>query len=399
MILALLEEAFENHGVHQVISQLAEALKEAEDNATDSPAIDHLDGLNQAVGYIDRRLSFASPVLTSAGRLNQLQKSAQATLNELNQYNSNSNPGHLTNALNQVDAALNNARLLISIEEPDSGARASDAVSFKRLAEKVISELRTKTEEVIESSDKVADSLQVSEHRLTELNDELESLDKQISDKLEGIDTKFSEKESEREKIFEDDQHNFKGSFEELETSLKESVQKLIDDISEKKEDAEKIVQLVGNIGLTGNYRGIAERERDAANLMRWIALGCFASMFIIIGLTLFYSVKNGFDPWLTGYRFIAGLVLIIPATYAAKESSRHRTIEERNKRTELELASIDAYLENLPNESKHKIKEALSNSFFGQANDADEQAHGDSVSSRSLISLLKDAISALGKK
>ena len=33
MILALLEEAFESHGVHQVISQLTEALKEAEDEA------------------------------------------------------------------------------------------------------------------------------------------------------------------------------------------------------------------------------------------------------------------------------------------------------------------------------------------------------------------------------
>lgn len=397
--MALLEEAFESHGVHQVISQLTEALKEAEDKATDSPAIDHLDGLKQAVSYIDRRLSLASPVLTSAGRLNQLQKSAQATLSELNQYNSNLNPGHLTNASNQVDAALNNARLLISIDEPDSGVRASDAVSFKRLAEKVISELRTKTDEVIESSDKVAESLQVSEHRLTELNDELESLDKKMSGKLDEVDTKFSEKESEWKKIFEEDQGNFKGSFEELEISLKEDAKKLIDEISEKKDEAERIVQLVGNIGLTGNYRGIAERERGAANLMRWIALGCFASMFLVIGLTLFFSVKNGFDPWLTGYRFIAGLVLIIPATYAAKESSRHRAIEERNKRTELELASIDAYLENLPNESKHKIKEALSNSFFGQANDADEQTHIDSVSSGSLISLLKDAISALSKK
>ncbi len=328
MILALLEEAFESHGVHQVISQLTEALKEAEDEATDSPAIDYLDGLKQAVSYIERRLSLASPVLTSAGRLNQLKKAAQATLNELNQYNSNSNPGHLTNASNQVDAALNNARLLISIGEPDGGVKASDAVSFKRLAEKVISELRTKTEEVIESSDKVADSLQVSEHRLTELNDELESLDKKISVKLEEVDTKFSEKESEREKVFEEDQDSFKGSFEELENSLNEDAKKLISDISEKKDEAERIVQLVGNIGLTGNYRGIAERERNAANLMRWIALGCFASMFVVIGLTLFYSVKNGFDPWLTGYRFIAGLVLIIPATYAAKESSRHSEVD-----------------------------------------------------------------------
>ena len=397
--MALLEDNFQNHNVHQVVSQLREALKEAENKASDYPAIDYLDGLRQAISYIDQRLELASPVLTSAGRLSNLEKSAQATLNELNQYNSNSNAGHLTNASNQVDAALNQARLLISIDSPEGGVKASEAVSFKELAENVIAELRQKNNELVEIADKVSGSLQVSENRVNELDGELDSLNEKISTKLNEIDKSLSEKESERENIFEENQENIKSRYEEVESEFKETAKQIVDELTSKKKEAEKIVQLVGNIGLTGNYRGIAERERSSANLMRWIALGCFSAMFFVIAVTLIFAARNGFDPWLTAFRFTAGLILIIPATYAARESSRHRAIEERNKRTELELASIDAYLENLPDDAKHKIKEALSNSFFGQSLDNNGDVNAEPVSSRSLIILLKDAISALGRK
>lgn len=397
--MALLEDNFQNHNVHQVVSQLREAVKKAEDKATNSPAIDYLDGLRQAVSYIDQRLEVASPVLTSAGRLSNLEKSAQATLNELNQYNNNNNAGHLTNASNQADAALNQARLLISIDSPEGGVKASEAVSFKELAENVIAELRQKNDELVEIADKVSGTLQVSENRINELDGELDSLGENISNRFNEIDKSLSEKESERKKIFEDNQESIKSRYEEVESELKDRAKQIVDELTSKKKEAEKIVQLVGNIGLTGNYRGIAERERSSANLMRWIALGCFAAMFAVIALTLVIAAKNGFDPGLTAFRFTAGLILIIPATYAARESSRHRAIEERNKRTELELASIDTYLENLPDDAKHKIKEALSNSFFGQSFDNNGEANAESVSSKSLIALLKDAISALGRK
>jgi len=167
--------------------------------------------------------------------------------------------------------------------------------------------------------------------------------------------------------------------------------------IEEKRSEAEKIVNLIGNIGLTGNFRGAATEEKKTADLMRWIALGCFGAMALVVLSTLFFSVSNGFDPWVAIFRVTAALTLIVPATYAARESSKHRALEARNRRAELELASIDAYLESLPDERKAEIKASLTGRFFGQIEDRSESDRD--IKPDSIISLLKDAINQLGKK
>ena len=78
-------------------------------------------------------------------------------------------------------------------------------------------------------------------------------------------------------------------------------------------------------------------------------------------------------------------------------ESSRHRTLENKNRRAELELASIDAYLESLPDEKRSEIKAALTDKFFGQITEEERAESG--VTTDSLTSLLKEAINALGRK
>lgn len=396
--MALLEDNYTNHPVHQFVSQLSESLSSAADNAVDATDIDYLDGLNQAVSYIEKRLDSASPVLNSAAKLNQLQKNIQGSLNELNQYVANGNSAHLTNSYNQIDAALNYARSLISISDSAEGVSVSDSVSFKRKAEKIISDIKEKADLVSSQMNEILEDIKSSDEKVDEIYEALKALDSKVSVKFEEIEAEFSENESRRDSRFEENQERFNEAFNALESSLKETSESLVSTISEKKEEAEQIVRLVGNIGLTGNYRGIAERERSSANLMRWIALGCFSLMFLVIGATLIFAVKEGFDPWLTAFRFTAGLVLIIPASYAARESSKHRSAEEKNKRTELELASIDAYLENLPEEEKHRIKSELSTSFFGQSLSDEDAKSSESVSAKSIIELLKDAIAALGK-
>ncbi|MDF0535853.1 hypothetical protein PY479_16410, partial [Shewanella sp. A32] len=89
---------------------------------------------------------------------------------------------------------------------------------------------------------------------------------------------------------------------------------------------------------------------------------------------------------------YVRDLALLgIPAAYAAKESSKHRELENHNRRAELELASLDPYLEKLPKETKDKVKEELTVKFFGlnQLHQMEEE----SVTIKDIINLLKTAI------
>ncbi|WP_155983887.1 hypothetical protein [Thioalkalivibrio sp. ALE6] len=149
--MAARENQFENHGVHTALSQLDAALQTKGDQDLTEDAVDNLDRLRQATAFIQSRLDIASPSLTPKNRLDQIQKSVQASLGEINQFHSNDNQAHLANASNHIDTAISHAAAVISLEQPDPSVKAEDAVSFKSLAEEVIASLREKANDVRET--------------------------------------------------------------------------------------------------------------------------------------------------------------------------------------------------------------------------------------------------------
>jgi len=66
----------------------------------------------------------------------------------------------------------------------------------------------------------------------------------------------------------------------------------------------------------------------------------------------------------------------------------------------ELELASIDPYLESLPEDKRHTLKETLAQRFFGQPEKTEVIMDGeDIVTAKSLFDLFKEVIKHLVKK
>lgn len=166
----------------------------------------------------------------------------------------------------------------------------------------------------------------------------------------------------------------------------------VIEALKLNKKQASDLVQVIGNIGITGNYKNIANQEKGAADKWRNIALFLMIAMVGVIALTIGISATNGFDWKLALFRIGAALVLAIPATYAARESSKHRVLENINRKAELELASLDPFLEKLPEETRFKVKEELTSKFFGSstADIKDDKP----VTHSALVELLKVAIS-----
>ena len=395
--MAAREDQFENHGVHTVLSQLDAALQKKVAKDLNDDAVDNLDRIRQATAFIRGRLEVASPVLTPTNRLDQIQKSVQACLNEINQFQSNGNQGHLANASNQIDAGLNNASAVISLEQPDPTVKAEDAASFKSLAQEIIGSLREKADAVAERVGHVESNVQELDTRYEEQKAKLNSLQSNMESKLQELESQFGSEQTERETQFNSLIEKNQQAADEKLSSISESADETLSELSEKQGEAERIVSLIGNIGITGNFKGAATREKKSADRLRIIALGCFLGMVGVVLATLFVSVENGFDPWLALFRLGAALSLVVPAAYAARESSRHRTLENKNRRAELELASIDAYLESLPDEKRSEIKAALTDKFFGQITEEERAESG--VTTDSLTSLLKEAINALGRK
>ena len=161
-----------------------------------------------------------------------------------------------------------------------------------------------------------------------------------------------------------------KGIFDSLIADLGKQTTGLVEQIETKRQEAARIVQVVGNIGVTGNYQQIANAEAQEANFWRWATVLFFGAGILLAGMTFY---KFWHEPLSTeslvsvAIRLLYAIAITAPAWYTARESARHRSNSDRARNTELELASIGPFIELMPEEKKIEIREALTKSYFGR--------------------------------
>lgn len=395
--MAIYEDQYAEHPVHEVLSQLQAALKQKHNYDLDEIALDAYDRLNQATGFIEQRLLGSSPVLNSVGKLGQVHKGINASLTEVNQYLSNGNSAHLANAALQMDTGVNFAATLVTISNGPPSVRAADAISFKNLAESAIAQIQLSADNAHAKQASFSASVDEFEGTTAALKNEIAHVKEAADEHIATLETRYEAENAERSVQFDEALAASEKRASDAITESNNKVEKLLAAISQKKEEAERIVQLVGNVGLTGNYKGAGDVEQQSADKLRYFALGCFIATGIFVGAVVLLSATAEFNAMKSGFRLLASLVFLVPGTYAAKESAKHRVIGTRHRRAELELASINAYLDDLPPEERNKLKASLTDRFFGHANE-DQKIASDAVTFP-LVDLLKQAIDGLSKK
>ena len=95
-----------------------------------------------------------------------------------------------------------------------------------------------------------------------------------------------------------------------------------------------------------------------------------------------------------TGIRFAAALLFALPATYLARESTRHREEATRSRRIELELTSLGPFIEPLDADIKAELRKTLVDTYFGKAFENEHPKDDSTID----ISLLKTISSFLQK-
>ena len=129
--------------------------------------------------------------------------------------------------------------------------------------------------------------------------------------------------------------------------------------------EAEKIIGLISMKGLAQGYQKIANDEGKEA--LFW-NIGSIASMIAVITLgIIFLLMHEGVFDWTTliSRMILTGIGLTL-FTYCAKQATNHRDEERRNRKIELELASLDPYLKDFDSAKQKQVKETLVNKYFG---------------------------------
>ncbi|TRO64512.1 hypothetical protein [Christiangramia sabulilitoris] len=398
-------EEFENHVLFDRLNSLTEIL--ASEKTSEKIELQRLSRFQTVHDYIYQRVKLTLPDLVQKTEFDTLSNEINAAVSQLNSFLGNNNVGHLNNVDNYLNSAINKIKLLpIPVSKTDFNF-SKKVASFENTAKKKYASL----EKEYENTNKKLTDVKTN---LSEKNKQIESLSKQLIDKeneiknlTSNIQTNFKNIQANQVQSLKEDRKKYKEEVEKEKVSyrkqiedLKENIDidtsKLVQKLETKLKEAEQLVNVIGNVGVTGNYQIIANQHKKTANIWRGLAIAFMTIFSVLLVWTIIDLSADGYNWTKSVIRLLAAAALSYPATYAAKESTKHRNLETLNRNAELELASINPFIEILPDQKKHTIKEKLVEKYFGNnSNGLKENKKEEELSFTSFEKII-DAISKL---
>jgi len=311
-------------------------------------------------------------------------------------------------------------RELKALRETVSDVKASATATLNKVEEEAnerLTNVKQQSQETIDRLDqatrskqqelesKSADQLRTLEQRITDHETNLQTQKKRLDEAVSRQQEQFSAAQESRLSEFGEEQQRRKEQFEKLTNTTQESLEELSIQLDEKSKDvlermyayekkAKNVMGTIGTTGLTAGFKQVADQERKAANVWRLVAV---AGILGVIGVAVWtIASTQGSGPDWYGFARKVFLTAAVGwlAGYSIKEAAGHRGRERRNRRLELELASLDPYLANLEAETQQKIKDDLVRRWFAQPfREEPAQRDGGSNSIETLVKSLRQLL------
>lgn len=400
---ALTTSAYQQHPIHEIIQRILDienqdTLWNLEISSNEQLAFAR-DRVFAATKLVSEKLNKTSAINTSIWGLSQIQNALQNIFNEITAFISNKNTGHLINAQAHVDQSLYSLMWVFSGGPSTEFENTATATALDTLN----TDLTKTFEKLTLHRDMLNDELKRLSLIITEQDSRIEGMTTVIAaQKAEAesvnasLNRAYAESEASRKSDFLKSLENIDSKFTAFYIDSTDKANELITKIDTKKSEAEQIVQVVGNIGATGNFQIIANRENTQANIWRLLTMGFFLVGVELALLTFLKFYEEPFHPEnsiAVIIRLLFAAAITAPAWYTARESARHRSTSDRARQTELELASLGPFIELMPNENKISIREELTKKYFG--NKVEDHKSEPPLNIKDLQSLIVETIKA----
>ncbi len=379
----MIPEKFNEHIVFEKLEQIQNRLQDEE--VREKIQLEYLSFYDSVLEYISERLNITVPILVQETEMKALAKELEQALTQINTFIGNKNAGNLNNANNNLNSTLNRIRNFPLPVSKSKFSFSKEVANFEKTVSQKYAQLEKENKDfdarlkqlntLVESKQKELDKLN---QLLNQKQTEITSLTKNYTAEYKNVKTtanhKFEQEKTKFRQEFDAEKESYKKQISELKEAISTKTEDLVKDLEKKLEESKKLVNIIGNVGATGNYQIIANYHKGQANLWRWIALFFMVVLTILLMYTIYHITGSSFNWQATLVRVVAFSSLLYPATYASKESAKHRRLENINRKYELDLASINPFIEILPEAKKQEIKEKMVEKFFGNNNGLDTE-------------------------
>lgn len=346
-------------GMHNAFSRAAEELEQFVDGGGGI-------AIQNANAQADNALGYAAtiplPVL----------KSELATLNR-----------SATSYRDSVEAALSRVQAAAAKVESELGRHASrvdelavDGNNIRQRAESFLAEVQSQFSRAQESrSTDFAESQQSRQDRFMQL----------VAENTEKTNAQLSELTATRT----DAQKAMSDALSELRKAYETSAAAILARMEAQRLDVEKLVGVIGNLGLTSGYQKAAIAARNTKWFWQALTVAALCAVIGFAWKAFLPAVGSGFSwPSFAG-RSVLTVAVGLLAAYAAKQSDKAAELESYNRGMALELEALGPFIAPLSAEKQEEFRLQLGErSFGGHAGIA--QSQGDS-SPATLAHLLGD--------
>lgn len=387
------DEQFQNHPIHKTLKEIDNLLSVKTDDISREGQSEKR-RISKLMDVFEEVLNALDPELTPRQILDNIHSDAGHVQNELINYNSSRNDGHLKNANNVLDGMLIHLSSLSTVK----GFRVTKpAKRLGKLLDESIEATYDKKQSLENEILKVSELSQSQNEKLEALSSSIDTKKQETDSLISSWQTQYSEDQNNRNNSFAEDQqkrmNNFttwktkfegeaRAEFDKLINSSNKKItdeqEKFSDKISSLTEDADnkhkQILDLYGLVAgdsVASDYLKNANDEQKQANFWRratifFIVLTAawLITSYIIGGM----GANDGSISW---ERIIKAFsitgILVFGAAYSSKQSSLHRKNEKIARWVSLDMKAFGPFIESLPEEERNSLKKGISERLFGQ--------------------------------
>lgn len=412
------------HPVWQQLETLGPAADQGLDREDLTPtALAGLGRIKTVVGFTGNRLSAADSLLIQPAALDNLASSLQAATSEVQSFVANGNEGHIANANNNIDSALSSLALIIvpvSSKETAGLREAADAYrkaleSNLRKAQDTLTSYQGELAGFQEKLTILTSEVSTERQRLSILASEHQSQfsvaqETRSKDYLEGQTTRqdrfaaliadYTQKLADQTTDFSRQRDLLaqaqRDELSALTSTYKDAATDVLAEIQEHREHVERLVGVIGTLGVTSGYQKAANEARATARVWQGIALLSLGAI-IFVAYKAFLPLVQGSFTW-EGFagRVFVSLTVGVLAAYAISQADKYQEVERRSRKLALELEALGPFVASLPTEKQEEFRLRVGDRSFGISNDLIDSHSSDSPKSVIDVALKSKELSAL---
>jgi hypothetical protein len=399
------EDQFKEHAIHVTLTEIINLIDVEFEEPNAASVLEKRRLLKVIAAYQDV-LEQIDPEITPFNLLDNLNTSLrdQNFWNQINAYNSDGQPKHLTRANNHLNNNIGQLSQLLAIakkaktEKPLRGLQKTVDDFAKSVEEK-----QKNLEEKISTAKSTADN---QAQQLANLDAAVKAKKQETDNLINSWQEQFSNAQNARSEEFSNDQktrtaeHNqWKKQTEteatkQIQALLEENKDKLQafrnsyeDDINSYIATAEEkhaaileLYELVAGDSVASGYLQNAEDEKKQANFWRWAAIVFIVLTAAWTGVSYFIGTTVADDGGILWGQVIKAFsvtgVLLFGAGYSAKQSNTHRQNEKKTRWFALEVKAIDPFIASLNEDDRKALKNKLSEKLFGRSDSENKDDH-----------------------